>query len=405
MPLYQYKGLNKDGKKIANTIFGSSQEEATNSLKANGITIIELSEVQKKEYFWQKAYGGVSHKEKIIFIKYLSAILKTGLNIKKAFEILSAQIKNKHFAKVVASIKESIENGQTLNQSLRKYPNIFSEIFINMVAVGEVSGTLPATLDYLDYLLTKDYTFKQKVKGAMMYPVMVLTLVFVVSIGLVKFVIPRITKIFENFNINLPFMTQLLIDFEKFLTKYWIILIIVSIGSLIGIYALLQVRKIKKIVHKVFLKTPVIGSLIKQVQITRFTQITASLIQSGVTMVESIRIASKTLGSLVYQDYIGAGTSYIEEGGDLAGYLEKRPDLFEPVVIQMINLGQNTGTMENTLKVLAELNETESNERINSLSSLIGPLLLIVMGMLVGVIALSIISPIYQLPNLIQQGR
>lgn len=403
MPLYSYTGINQNGEKISNNIFALSKEDAEKSLKANNIEIISLGEIKKTEHFWQKSYGSVSFREKIIFIKYLAIILKTGLNLKKAFDVLLAQIKNAYFLKIIKNIKISIENGQSFHESLEKYPKVFSPIFINMIAVGEVSGTLPTVLNYLDYLLTKDDQFKRKVRGAMLYPMMILILVVVVIIGLVKFIIPRITKIFTNFDIELPTMTRALIAFEKILSQYWVLIIAATIGIIIGLIALMKVRNIKKNVHRIILKIPLLGPLNKQIQITRFTQMTSTLIKSGVALIKAVEISSKTISNLVYQDYIAQSVPYIKAGGDLSSYLAKRSDLFEPIVTQLVKLGESTGTIDETLTVLAELNEEEANEKLKAFTGLIGPIMLLVMGGIVAMVALSIITPIYQLPTLLRK--
>lgn len=403
MPLFKYKAVNQDGQRIESNVFALNEDEAVNSLKAKKIVVVKIEEAKVKVHFWQKSYGHVSFKEKSVFLKYLSSILKAGLSIKKAMEILGLQMKNKFFANIISEIRESIVNGQSFNASLSKYPKVFSAVFVNMIAVGEVSGTLPSVLEYLDKLMTKDYRFKQTIKGAMTYPVVILVLVVSVSVGLIKFIVPRITKIFKSFDVELPLMTRFLIGAESFLSNYWVLLLI-AIGCLaVGIIVMLKVRRIRKIFHKVLLRLPVLGGLIKQIQVARFTQIASSLIKSGLPIVKSLAITSKTLKNLVYSDYVVDAVSYIESGGDLSDYLEQRPDLFDPIITQMIRLGEKTGTLDQTMDSIAELNEAEVNEKVKTISGLIGPVMLIIMGLLVGGIAVSVIMPIYQLPTLMRR--
>jgi type IV pilus assembly protein PilC len=402
MPIYNYKAKNQLGSKITGTVYGISKEEAIASLQNRELTILKINEKPAKVPFWQKNYGSVSFKEKIIFLKYMSTILKSGLSIKKALEILSVQVKNKYFAEILNSIREEVENGQTFHESLNKYPKVFSPIFVNMVAVGEVSGTLPSVLAYLDDLLSKEYSLKRKVKGAMTYPIIILTLVIVVSLGLIKFIIPRITAIFDNFDFELPIMTRILIRANEILTNQWPFILVGIILLFVMTKLLFEIKSVRFSYHKFMLKVPVVGSLIKQIQITRFTRISASLIQSGITLVEAMKITSNTLSSLVYHEYLSKAVPYLSSGGELSEFLAKRPDLFENIITQMISLGESTGTLDNNLLVLAALNDEEIDEKIKNLSNLIGPLLLIFMSAIVGGIAISIITPIYKLPSLVQ---
>lgn len=173
MPLFAYVAQNPDGKKIKGTIFSESEEVAKQTLYKQKIVVNKIQPAKKKVHFWQKSFGGVSYKEKLIFLKYLSTILKAGLTIKRALELLKTQIKNSYFAKIIAEIHESIENGQSFNDSLRKYPKIFSEIFVNLIEVGEASGRLPETIEYLEEILTRDNLFRKKIRGAMIYPIVI----------------------------------------------------------------------------------------------------------------------------------------------------------------------------------------------------------------------------------------
>jgi len=402
MSIYTYKARNKLGTKIKGLVYGSDKENAIQSLNVRGLDIIKIKKRPDKIPFWQKNYGSVSFKEKIIFLKYMSTILNSGLSIKKALEILAGQVKNKKFAEILNAIREEVENGQTFHESLNKYPRVFPPIFVNMVAVGELSGTLPKVLVYLDELLSKEYSLKTKVKGAMTYPIIILSLVVLVSLGLIKFIIPRITSIFDNFDFELPLTTRALIKSNEILTDYWPFLIVGFIASIVTIKLLLEIRTIRVSLHKLFLRLPIIGNLIKQIQITRFTRISASLLQSGITLVESIQITSSTLSNLIYHDYLSKAVPYLSSGGELSEYLSKRPDLFENIVTQMIKLGETTGSLDTNLLVLANLNDAEVDEKIKNLSDLIGPLLLILMSAIVGGIAISIITPIYKLPSLVQ---
>jgi len=403
MPLYRYKVTNKLGDKTKGDIYAETIDEARSTLEGREMIVIDLKKRSTKTPFWKKSYGTVSFKEKKIFLKYLSSILDSGLGINRGLGILTEQIKKKYFKHILEKINEEVEHGQSFHESLHKFPKVFSPVFVNMISVGEVSGTLPKTLEYLEDVITKDHNLRQRVQSALTYPIIILVLVVLVTLGLIKFIVPRITQIFVSFDVDLPAPTQFLINTEKFLSAYgWYLL--AGFGLLFtGFVFVYRIRKVKKVFHSFFLRIPVIGSINKQVQITRFNQITSSLVQSGITLVESLNITAETLKNRVYRDYVKEAANYMKSGGELSEYLSQRPDLFEPIVTQMIKLGESTGSIDENMQILAELNEAEVTGKIKGLSGLIGPIMLILMGVLIGGIAISIISPIYQLPTLIQR--
>lgn len=403
MPLFQYSGLNKDQKKIVDEIFAINIDQAKIALAQAEVTIFNIDEKKDVTHFWQKSYGGVSFKEKIVFLKYLSTIIKSGLSLKKALDMICVQIENKYFSKILNDVTESVEHGQSFHQSLAKHPGIFDEIFVNMVAVGEVAGTLPAVLVYLEKMISRDYQLKKKIQGAMIYPIILFVLIVTLSIGLVKFIVPKVAKIFTNFNVELPVMTKILISLNEFITNYGLLLMIFIVAVVVAYLFALKNHLFRKWRDSILLKLPIFGRLIKEIQITRFTQIFSSLIKSGVPVLKSLEISSSVLKNLVFRDYLAEGAKYLEKGCDLSEYLKKRPDLFSPVVIQMINLGESTGSIDDAMETLAELHSLEVKEKLKTITDLVAPLMLVIMGLLVGSIAISILMPIYQLPSLIKK--
>ncbi len=403
MPLFLYKAVNQQGKKYKGTVFAYSREEAVNKLRSQGSIVTNLEEQQKSLHWWNRPVGSVSFKDKIVFLKYLATILESGLSLKKALETLAEQTKNKFFRDIIADITTSIENGQSFSESLRRFPKVFNEIFVSMVAAGEVSGNLSQTLRFLEKLLTKIYRFQKKLIGAMAYPVVVLVIAVGVVVGIVRFIVPQLLPIFSSFGSELPLPTRILIFSEKALSDYWYFLILMVVFIVLFVVWGMKIRNIRLATEKVLLKIPFIGPLIKRVQITRFTQICALLLKSGLTFIESLTVASKTIKNLTYREYLLAATAYIESGGLLSEYLQKRPDLFDVTFVQMVALGQETGNLEKTLEVVAELNEDEVNSRLKIISELIGPIVLLVVGGIIALIAVSVIGPIYRLPSLIKQ--
>ncbi len=399
MPKFAYVLTSNTGRHEEGEIIAQNQELAIRKLQTEGKIILSCNEITKpkREWFWEKSK--LSFEDKMLFTKHLSAMIKAGITISEAFEILIDQSQNKATKKMYENIMTAIKNGQSLSKSLALYKNNFSDIFISMIAVGEEAGTLEQVLEYLDVQMEKDYDLRKKVKGALIYPIAILSITILMALGIVFFIMPKITKIFSTFKVALPLPTRVLIWMSDNIG--------ITVGALVGfvlfIFLLFRIKPVKKAWQRFSLKLPVFGKIFTKTYLARFARNLHSLLQSGLAMTRSLEIVADTIGSDSYRKAILDAKERVEQGGSLGESFSYTPDLFPVIMVKMLMVGEKTGGVESSTEHLAELYEKDVDNITKNLSTLLEPLLLIFMAAVVGGLALSIIMPIYQLPNLISR--
>lgn len=399
MAKFAYILTTNTGKREEGEVIAQSQDLAVRKIQKEGKIILSCTEIikPKHEWFWEKPR--LSFEDKMMFTKHLSAMIKAGITITEAFNIFIEQTGSKGGKKMFENILISIKNGQTLSKSLAQYPKIFSEIYINMIAVGEESGTLEQVLEYLDLQLEKEYDLKKKIKSAFIYPVVILSITLLMALGIVVFIMPKITKIFTTFKVDLPLPTKILI----WLTNN----IGLSIGALAGFIAamifLFKIKAVKQAWQRFALHLPIFGKILIKTYLARFSRNLHSLLQSGLTMTRAIEVVANTMGSEIYQHTVLEAKQRVEQGGSLGESFSHYPKLFPMIMVKMLMVGEKTGGMEASTGHLAELYERDVDNITKNLSTLLEPLLLVLMATVVGGLAISIILPIYQLPNIISK--
>ncbi len=400
MKKFQYVLSNSSGVKEEGSIFATTIEAAREKIQKENSIILSLGEeVKANNYFWNKPH--LSFQDKMMFTKHMATMIKVGITITEAMEILINQTHQKAKKKLYENILEMLQSGQSLSKSLREYDYIFSEIFINMIATGEQSGTLEKTLEYLDLQLEKEYEIRKKVVGAFIYPAVIISITILMGFGIVIFIMPKITKIFSSMNIELPLITRALIGFSNFILHKTLLFLTITIGTIVGLTTLFRLKFLKPLWDTIALKLPVFGKLLIASNVARFSRTLHSLLQSGVPIIEALDITSKMITNIHYKVALQEARDKVQQGGRLGESLEKSPKLFPEIASKMIYIGEKTGSLETTTERIAELYEHTVDNITKNLSVLLEPLLLVFMGTLVGGIALSIILPIYQLPNLL----
>ena len=342
----------------------------------------------------------VSSLDKIIFAKDLALMIKSGLPLREAIDTVRIQSKNKKFKSVLADITERISSGRSLADSLTYHPKVFNDLYVNMIRVGEESGTLEENLNYLILQLEKANALKSKVIAALVYPIFILAAVFLLVGILIFFVLPQILPIFNAFDIRLPLATRILIwivDFGKNNSPFILLGIVAIMFACKFIYGL---PSVKFRVHKFSLRIPVFGSIIRNTNITNFSRTLGILLRSGLPIVGALGIVQSTLGNLVYKKELRGSAKQIQEGRVISEYLKKGGDKIFPLMVpQMIGVGEKTGKLEETLLYLGDFYEAEVDKATKNLSTVLEPFLLLVLGALVGFVALAIISPIYEITS------
>lgn len=407
--LLKYTARDKEGNLITGEVETDSKESLANKLKNEGLLLTSAQSVENSNFkhkfnaFIQKLkrIGTVPLEERLFFTQNLKIMLHAGISLSQAIATLVEQTKNEKFKFILLDIQQNIEKGISFADSLEKHKKIFTELYINMIKAGETSGQLENTLEQLRVQLKKDHDLISKIKGAMTYPIIVIIAMVGVIITVITFVIPKLTDLFEGANVELPLPTRILIFISNFTIHYGIYLLIgfVLLGFLT--FKFIKTEKGKKIWHKFLLISPIIGPIIKKINLARFSRTISSLLKTEIPIVESFQITSKTLGNYYYRQTMKRASELLKKGVSVTEALKGNAKLFPPIVTQMISVGEQSGSLDSILENLAVFYEEEVTDVMNNLSSIIEPVLILLLGLGVGAIAVSVIMPMYSLTQAI----
>lgn len=335
--------------------------------------------------------------EQILFTKHLSMMLKSGVSQIESLRIIQEQTKNKAFKKLLGRIIPRIEKGKFLSESLGEARKSFGELFISVLKLGESSGTLPENLDYLSEEIKKSKALRSRVKSAMVYPIIILVVTIIVITVLLVFVLPKILPIFDGLGVELPITTRILINTSDIFIQYWLFIILGIVGFMVLFKLFLRLPGIKYILNRFFLLVPILGTMIKNYNLANISRTLSLLLKSGINVVEAITSTSNSISNPVYKDALMDATENVREGKAMYIYLEKHGHLFSPTFIRMVQIGERTGNLTHNLGYLSDFYEEELDKTVKALPTIFEPLMLIILGLLVGFIALSIITPIYEI--------
>lgn len=338
----------------------------------------------------------VSNVEKVTFTKNLSTLIQSGINLAEALQILEEQ-SSANMRLIVRRVKEEVMAGETLTSALLIFPNTFSDLFVNIVQSGEQSGTLDQSLRDLSEQLTKSHELRVKVRSAMMYPLLILSVTFFIGLGLGIFILPKLKTLFVSLDSELPFLTRAILWFADLATNYGTLLFFGVIIFVIFFFWVLQLKFLRPYMHWLFSHVPLFGPLIRYVNLALFSRTLGTLLQSGVQITEALEITSRVVRNHGYQNALMKASGEIDQGTTISASLAGNKFYFPTLVTRMIDVGEDSGRLEEVLKYIAEFYELEVDTRTKNLYTLIEPFLLFVIGAFVGLIALGIISPIYQL--------
>jgi len=346
--------------------------------------------------FWEKTKR-VPLTPKIFFIQNLQVMIRAGLSLSQSLGALAEQTTNKKLKKIIIFCNEGVAKGETLSSLLANFPEVFPEIFVKMIEAGEMSGNLEKILEQLALQLKKDYEIISKVKGALTYPIVVVCAMLVIGVAMIMFVIPKLLAIFTEANAKLPLPTRILIALSDFATQHGIIFILLIVGVITGFFYFIKSKFGKPLWHNFLLKTPIIGPVIKQVNLARFSRTLESLIKTDIPVVQSFQITANVLGNLTYKKIVLEAADQLKKGAPIAEILKKHPRLFPPMVTQMVFVGEESGNLDELLGELAIFYEENVRQTMNNFSSIIEPILILVLGLAVGFMAIAIVMPMYSL--------
>src|SRR3989344_1457821 len=337
--------------------------------------------------------------EKIDFARHLAIVTKAGLPVIEGLRVIRAQVTSKVLKEVIDRMVGDVEKGQSLADSLEMHKHIFGDFFINIIRVGETSGTLAQNLLYLAEELKKAKKLKSKIKSAMVYPMVILAATFGITAFLTFVVFPKILPVFSGLNIELPATTRFLISILDFSKAYGLYVLIGAVVFFVVFRILLRVQSVKYMFHRSIFFIPVVSGLMIYINMANFSRILGLLLKSGIRIVEAMIITSNTFENMVYRRVIGKAEDRIRRGEQLAEYLTEHGKFFPLLLTGMIKIGENTGNLEENLVYLADYYVEEVDNKIAALTSLLEPVLLLVMGVMVGFVAISIILPIYSISS------
>jgi len=379
-----------------------NERDLAASLRADGFILTSFKEFKEEtgigtEIKFLDRFMGISIKEKLIFARNLRVMVASGLTLSRSINNISVQIQNKRFKKILGEIFADIQAGKTFADSLARYPGVFSDLFVNMVRVGEASGNLEEVLGILEIQLEKEHELASKIKGAMTYPSVILVAMLGIGIIMLTYILPRLMGVFKDMDVALPRSTQIIIATSDFLKEYNILipLGVVVIGVFLKVF--LTTKTGKKTLSFVAINTPVVKNIVIKVNCARFSRIYSSLLKSGVSVIEALKIVSRTLTNHYYQVALEEGIEQVQKGINLSKIIGGKTKIFPVLVSQMLEVGEETGKTEGILMKLAEFYEEEVNNITKNMSSIIEPVLMIIIGSAVGFFAVSMLQPMYSI--------
>jgi len=401
--VFQWAGKTPQGTTEAGEITANSKEEVIAQLSRRNITPTSVAEKGQRQLFGGLFGGGgrVKDKDIVVFTRQFSTMIDAGLPLVQALDILSGQVENKGFGKVIGIIKNDVESGSTYADALKKHPKVFTALYANMVAAGESGGILDTILQRLANYIEKSMKLKKKVKSALTYPVTI-SVVAVVVVGVIlRFVVPTFAKMFTQLGGTLPTPTKIVIGISNFLAHGGAIGIIVFIiASIVGIKQARKTKKGLRITDSIILKLPIFGVLLQKVAVSKFTRTMGTLTSSGVPILDGLEITAKTAGNSIVEDAVMRVRAAVSEGKTLAEPLMKEK-VFPPMVTHMIAVGESTGALDAMMSKIADFYDDEVDNAVNALTAMMEPLLMVFLGTTVGFIIVAMYLPIFKLITLI----
>lgn len=390
-----------NGKKVTGSISAPFREAAIAALRQQNIKPLSVREGKAKKGLMNMSIGKgkVKKRDLVIFTRELSTMVSAGVPLPRSLGTLADQAENKYFKEVVSGIDHEIEAGAPLADAMAKYPHVFSEVYINMVRAGEAGGILDEILKRMATQVEKDESIRKKIRAAMAYPMVILSITIIAFFGIMIFILPKITKIIKDLagpNAQLPVYTRALMSISTFMQHNFIFIIILFGGGIWGFRHYIHTEKGKYKWHALLLRMPIIGPVVAKIVVARFSRTFASLMGAGVNILEALDVTGKAVGNRVIQKELADIAANVKSGQPLGKQLMEA-QFFPPIVGQMMAVGEETGKIDQILVKVADFYEEEVDTVIDSLASIIEPIMIIVMGAIVGVIAASVMGPIANL--------
>ncbi|MBI3458013.1 MAG: type II secretion system F family protein [Candidatus Rokubacteria bacterium] len=408
MPTFTYRGVKADGAAIAAEVTAADERTAARQLRSQGISVRSLAAKKAAVAFDLSSIpvigsflGGVRSKDVSVFTRQFATMISAGLPLVQCLQALGQQAERKRFQDIIARIAGDVEGGSTLSEAMGRHPKAFDELFVNLVHVGEIGGVLDSMLARLAVYLEKADALKHRVKMAMVYPVLVVTVALGVVTFLLVFIIPIFSSFYEKSGVPLPTPTAFVVNLSNFIRKYWYLLA----GGAVGLYAAFRAwyrtDQGRLTVDRFLLRAPIFGVLLKKIAVARFTRTLSALISGGVPILDALRITAKTAGNRIVENSVMEARERVTAGQTLAEPL-RQSKVFPAMVVQMVSVGEQTGALDNMLSKVADYYEDEVDVAVSGLTALLEPIMIVFLGIVVGGIVISMYLPIFQVITLVK---
>ena len=401
MTRFNYKTQSNAGKMETGVIEATDKFSLAAQFKNEGKIVISLSEFKQKDYLklevLNEMLSRIKLQDKIIFARNLSAMINAGLSLSRALGVLERQSTNLKFKKVLQSLTYNISKGKSLSDGMKEFPKVFPPLFVSMVGAGEESGNLADSLLIVGNQLEKTYLLKKKIKGAMIYPAIVISAMIIIAILMFIFVVPTLSETFKSMNVELPMSTTIIIGISEFLANHGILALLIAVIVVTVLVILFRTPKGKRYGELTLLHLPIFSKLVKESNSARTARTLSSLLSAGVDVVEAISITKSVVQNSFYKDVLTAAGENVQKGIALSAIFMENSNLYPVLVGEMIEVGEETGKLSDMLLRVAEFYENEVDTATRDLSTIIEPILMVVIGAGVGFFAVSMITPMYSI--------
>lgn len=413
MPKFAYKALNKDGKEVFGIIETDTQALAINDVRSLGLYPTNVREARKSdekrarrekggiEEFY---IGGIKQKQIVMMTRQMATLIDAGLPLLRSLNVLITQLKASKMRDVLREVSSDVQSGSTFSEALAKHPKVYDRLFVNMVRAGEVGGMLEVVLNRLAMFMERRQALKRKVKGALVYPISVVVIATGIVGFLLTYVVPIFAEIFEGFGATLPGPTRFLVDVADFMKFRWWMLLLILNSTIITIKVMGKSHTVKRVMDRVSLKTPLIGDLVTKVAVARFARTLGTLITSGVPILQALKITKETIGNEVVQNAIQKVHDSIKEGDTIAAPLDEAK-VFPSMVVNMIDVGEETGSLDAMLGKVADIYDAEVEAAVDAMMALMEPVIIIGLGGVIGFIVIALYLPIFSLGDAINKSK
>ncbi len=395
MPSYEWKGRDRNGNAQSGVLVGDTKEAVISALRRQQIVITTVKE-KGKEIALPKFGGGIKSKDIAVFTRQFSVMIDAGLPLVQCLEILGQQQENKGFQKVILQVRQDVEGGSSLAESMRRHPQAFDDLYVNMVAAGEAGGILDTILQRLANYIEKSVKLKSQVRSALVYPLAVITIAVIVVYVILWKVIPVFASLFEGLGAQLPFLTRIVVAASNFIGRFWWLIFLLIFAAIFALRQYYQTEQGRYQIDKLMLRLPAIGILLRKIAVARFCRTLGTLMASGVAILDALDITARTSGNAIIEEAVLKVRKEVEEGKNLADPLT-RTEQFPPMVCQMIAVGEQTGAMDTMLSKIADFYEDEVDAAVAGMMALIEPIIIAFLGVVIGVIVVAMYLPMFTL--------